>query len=207
MPHIARMARLQFLGCQDTPAGDDGFVALGRSRSIEYIWGRRCDGLQRRGFLALSEIPTLRGLSVSCLNVDDSGIAALPSFPALRELMPMDVPDAGYRHIGACQALETLVLMYCRDTGDAATAHLVKLPNLSKYFASYTLATDRTPELLAQIASLEEVTLDGCAGVTNAGVAALARLPKLRFVRAAGQGITAEVRGAFEARVIVSVSS
>jgi len=32
--------------------------------------------------------------------VDDEGLSALPRFPALRELMPMDVPDEGYRHIG-----------------------------------------------------------------------------------------------------------
>ena len=38
-------------------------------------------------------MPALRGLSVSCLNVDDEGLAALPRFPALRELMPMDVPE------------------------------------------------------------------------------------------------------------------
>ena len=79
MPHIAAMPRLRFLGAQDTLAGDDGFVALSRSRSIEYIWGRRCHNLRTRGFLALANMPALRGLSVSCLNVDDAGVSALPS--------------------------------------------------------------------------------------------------------------------------------
>lgn len=46
----------------------------------------------------------------------DEGLTALPRFPSLRELMPMDVPDAGYRHIGQCTALDSLVLMYCGDT-------------------------------------------------------------------------------------------
>ena len=32
-------------------------------------------------------------------------MAELPKFPALRELMPMDVPDQGYRHIARCEAL------------------------------------------------------------------------------------------------------
>ncbi|MBC7896330.1 MAG: hypothetical protein H7066_13020, partial [Cytophagaceae bacterium] len=84
MPWIARLPHLRFLGCQDTTATDDGFVALSASRTIEQIWGRRCHGLQRRGFLALSTMPALRGLSVSCRNVDDAGVAALPDFPALR---------------------------------------------------------------------------------------------------------------------------
>jgi hypothetical protein len=69
--------RLRFLGAQDTAAGDDGFEALSKSKSIEYIWGRRCHNLRRRGFAALSQLPKLRGLSVSCLNVDDAGISTL----------------------------------------------------------------------------------------------------------------------------------
>jgi len=75
MPYIAALPRLRFLMCQDTEASDEGFVALSRSRTLEHLWGRRC-------------------------YVDDEGLSALPRFPALRELMPMDVPDEGYRHIG-----------------------------------------------------------------------------------------------------------
>jgi hypothetical protein len=207
MPHIAAMPRLRFLGAQDTAAGDDGFVALSASRSIEYIWGRRCHNLRRRGFAALANMPALRGLSVSCLNVDDAGVSALPSFPALRELMPMDVPDAGYRHVGRCERLESLILMYCRDTTDAATEHVTALPNLSYYFNSYTTITDRTPALLSTMPSLERVTFDACHGLTDAGVATLARLPKLRELRVAGRGVSARVADAFPPGVRVHWSA
>lgn len=78
-------------------------------------------------------MPALRGLSVSCLSVGDDGIAMLPRFPALRELMPMDLPDAGYAHIGRCQQLEALILMYCRDTTDAATEQIAGLNRLTHY--------------------------------------------------------------------------
>lgn len=203
MPYIAAMPRLRFLGAQDTVAGDDGFVALSRSRSIEYIWGRRCHNLRRRGFLALATMPALRGLSVSCLNVDVAGVSALPSFPALRELMPMDVPDACYRHIGQCAPLESLILMYCRDTTDAATAHITGLRQLSYYFNSYTTITDRTPQLLSGMDSLERITFDGCHGLSNGGIARLARLPRLRELRVSGKGITPGVGDAFPPRVSV----
>jgi hypothetical protein len=203
MPFIARMPHLRFLGAQDTTAGDDGFVALSRSRSIEHIWGRRCHNLRTRGFMALAAMPALRVLSVSCLNVEDAGIAMLREFPALRELMPMDIPDAGYRHIGRCERLEALTLMYCRDTTDAATEHITGLRHLLKYFNSYTTITDRTPELLSTMDSLESVTFDTCHGLTNAGVARLARLPRLRELRVSGRGVTPEVRAAFPARVEV----
>lgn len=198
MPWIGAMPHLRFLMCQDTPAGDEGFEALSRSQTLEYLWGRRCHNLQRRGFVALSTMPALRGLSVSCLNVDDQGLAALPRFPALAELMPMDVPDAGYRHIGRCERLESLVLMYCRDTGDEATSHLTALSRLRSYFASYNRITDRTPELLSHIESLEQITFDTCAGVTTAGVTALARLPRLRELSVSGMPlVTDEVVAAF----------
>jgi hypothetical protein len=206
MPYIARMPRLRFLGCQDTVAGDDGFEALSRSQSIEYIWGRRCHNLQARGFAALARMPALRGLSVSCKNVSDEGIAELPNFPALRELMPMDIPDAGYRHIARCLSLESLVLMYCRETSDAATEHIVQLPRLTSYFASYTRITDRTPELLSHMDSLERITLDGCAGVTNDGLVHLARLPRLRELRVSGPRITAGIKSKFPARIRVYYS-
>ena len=47
--------------------------------------------------------------------------------------MPMDVPDAGYRHVGKCAQLESLILMYCRETTDAATEHITGLDQLSYY--------------------------------------------------------------------------
>ena len=207
MPFIAALPRLRHLVCQDTIAGDDGFSALGGSRSLEHIWGRRCHNLGRRGFVALSNIPTLRSLSVSCLNVDDTGIAALPRFPALTDLMPMDIPDEGYRHIARCPRLESLVLMYCRETGDRATEHIAAMP-LRKYFASYNRITDRTPELLSGMVTLEEVTFDSCAGLTNAGIAALAGLPRLKSLRISGmRGVTRDVVGAFGPGVRVAYAA
>ena len=201
MAQIARMPRLRFLGCQDTVAGDEGFTALSASQSIEFIWGRRCHNLQSRGFASLARMPRLRALSVSCKNVDDAGLAELPNFPALRELMPIDVPDDGYRHIANCQELDSLILMYCRETSDLATEHIVGLPRLKSYFASYTRITDRTPELLSGMNSLEQITLNSCAGVTNAGLAHLARLPRLRELRVSGREITPEAAIAFPPRV------
>jgi hypothetical protein len=207
MPYIAALPHLRFLSIQDTDASDAGWVALSKSRSIEGIWGRRCHGLGSRGFAALATMPALRNLAVSCRNVDDAALASLPAFPSLREIMPMDVPDAGYRHIGKCERLEALTLMYCRDTTDAATEQITGLRHLRKYFASFTQITDRTPELLCTIPSLEVVTFSGCAALTNAGAIALARLPRLREVTLDGpHRITRDVIGAFAANVKVTVS-
>ncbi len=207
MPFIAALPHLRFLMCQDTRAGDDGFVALSRSQTLERIWGRRCHNLRTRGFSALSKMPSLRGLSVSCLNVDDSGLATLPKFPALTELMPMDVPDDGYRHIGRCEKLESLVLMYCRETTDISTSHIAGLPGLKKYFASYNRITDRTPQIMSTMDSLEDLTFSACALLTSAGIAALARLPRLRELDVAGMpNVTEDVVRVFPPSVNVKYS-
>jgi hypothetical protein len=94
--------------------------------------------------------------------------------------------------------------MYCRDTTDAATAHITRLRHLSYYFNSYTTITDRTPELLSGMDSLERITFGTCHGLTDAGVGRLARLPRLRALRVSGRGITSAVLKAFPPRVTVS---
>ncbi|MBK7350010.1 MAG: ankyrin repeat domain-containing protein [Gemmatimonadetes bacterium] len=205
---IAALPALRFLSVQDTATGDDGWVALSRSRTLERIWGRHCPNLGNRGFRALAELPALAGLSVNCRHVDDDTLALLPRFPALRELMPMDIPDEGYRHIGRCETLESVVLMYCRDTGDRATGHLAGMPRLRRYFASYTRITDRTPELLSRVEALEEVEFSSCAGLTDAGLTHPARLPRLRSLKVSGgRRVTGSFAGAFGDGVRVRHSS
>jgi hypothetical protein len=186
MRHIAALPKLRMLMGQGTVATDEGFKALSCSRTIEYIWGRECPNLNSSGFVALSRMPKLKGLAVSCKFVDDAALASLPYFPALKELMPMDVSDDGFRHVARCEQLESLILMYCRDTTDVATNHLVGMPNLRKYHAGYTLITDASLEMLSRIKSLEEISFEGCKFITDAGVSHLTTLPNLREISIGG---------------------
>jgi hypothetical protein len=78
------------------------------------------------------------------------------------------------------------------------------MQKLRRYFATYTRATDRTPELLATIDSLEEVEMYGIPGITDAGITKLARLPRLRTLNVSGQSISAAVADAFPAHVKVT---
>jgi F-box/leucine-rich repeat protein 14 len=186
MRAFAAVPRLRLLMIQGAVASDEGWTALSKSPSIEYIWGRECPNLRGRGFAALAALPSLKGLGVSCLNVDDASLATLPGFPALRQLMPMDVPDEGFRHVGRCQRLEDLWCMYCRDTGDLATGHLAGLPNLRSYYAGKTLITDQSLAVLGGMRSLEKLEFWEIAGITDAGIAELSRLPRLREISVEG---------------------
>jgi hypothetical protein len=207
MRHIAALPRLRMLMGQGAVAGDDGFEALSRSETIEYIWGRECPNLGGRGFAALAAMPALRGLAVSCKNVDDASLAQLPSFPSLRGFMPMDVPNAGFRHVGRCENLESLWCMYCRETGDAATEHIAGLPLLKTYYAGMTRITDRSLEILGRMPSLERLEFWTCMGITDAGVAHLAPLPHLREITLEGlPGVTREAVRLFPPHVRVTYS-
>ena len=186
MRHIAALPMLRMLMGQGTVATDEGFRSLSRSKTIEYFWGRECPNLNASGFMAISQMPALKGLAVSCKFVDDAALASLSEFPALKELVPMDVSDNGFRHVGRSQQLESLILMYCRDTTDVATSHLTGLANLKKYHAGYTLITDASLELLSQINSLEEVSFEGCKFITDAGIPFLTTLPHLRAISIGG---------------------
>ncbi len=186
MRHIASLPKLRMLMGQGTVATDDGFRSLSQSQTIEYFWGRECPNLTNSGFAALSHMPALKGLAASCKFVDDAALATLPDFPSLRELVPIDVRDDSFRHIGRSTKLESLILMYCRDTTDLATSHICEMPKLKKYHAGYTLITDTSLELLSRIESLEEMSFEGCKSITNAGLPFLTTLPHLRELSIGG---------------------
>jgi hypothetical protein len=186
MSHIAALPKLRMLMGQGAVATDEGFKSLSRSQTIEYFWGRECPNFNGAGFVALSGMRALKGLAVSCKFVDDAALASLPDFPSLKEFVPMDVGDDGFRHIGCSRQLESLILMYCRDTTDVATGHLVEMPKLKKYHAGYTLITDASLEMLSRIKSLETISFEGCKFITDAGVPFLATLPRLREISIGG---------------------
>jgi len=186
MRHIAALPKLRMLMGQGTVATEEGFRNFSRSQTIEYFWGRECPNLTGAGFVALSHMPALKGLAASCKFVDDSALASLPDFSALKELMPMDVEDDGFRHVGHCEQLESLILMYCRNTTDVATSHITGMPNLKKYHAGYTMITDKSLELLSRIKSLEKISFEGCMFITDAGIPFLTTLPRLREISIGG---------------------
>jgi hypothetical protein len=207
MAHIGRLPRLRRLRVQETVATDEGFAALSRSETLESLWGRSCAGLGSRGFAALSKMPLLRGLGVSCKNVDDAALSTLPQFPALRELTPIDVQDDGFRHVGRCERLERLTCMYCRDTTDKATEYVAGLP-ITYYYAGLTKITDRSLEILSRMSSLEQVDLYECQHVTDAGLVHLAGLPTLRQVNLDGlPGVTLKGSRVFPPGVRVNYST
>lgn len=207
LARIGRMPVLKRLRIQESVATDAGFEALGRSETIEEIWGRVCEGFGDRGFRAFGRMPALRKLGIGLGGVSREALAALKEFPALRELTPIGLGDDGFAEVGRCAALERLVCMYCRGTTDAAT-ELIRELRLKSYYAGLTKITDRSLEILGRMPTLEEVELYECLGVTDAGLAALARGRGLKRVSVSGSpGVTLEGTKVFGAGVQVRHSN
>ena len=138
-------------------------------------------------------MPALTSMGVGLENVDDEALALFPEFPALRELTPIGVRDPGFRHVGRCTRLERLTCMYCRESGDEATAHIAGLQDsllLRRADADHRSQPGdprrhgvagaggalrvqrrdrRRPAVPRGAAALREVALDCLPGVTFAG--------------------------------------
>jgi len=181
MRHMAAIPRLRKLRAQEAVATEAGFEALSRSQTLEGFWGRVCPNFGNQAFRAFSTMPSLTSMGVGLEKVDDAELALFPGFPALRELTPIGMRDPGFRHVGRCRRLERLTCMYCRESGDEATAHIAGL-TIRYYYAGLTQITDRSLEVLGGMASLEQVEFYECNGVTDAGLPFLAALPRLREV-------------------------
>ncbi|MBI3684460.1 MAG: hypothetical protein HY235_29140 [Acidobacteria bacterium] len=93
--------------------------------------------------------------------------------------------------------------MYCRDTTDVATEYAAGL-QLKTYYAGLTKITDRSLEILGRMLSLESIELYETKGVTDAGLAYLAALPRLREIHLSGlPNVTFLGTGVFPAHVRV----
>ena len=161
MRQIGALPHLKMLLAQEPVAGDDGFAGLSRSQTLEYFWAPRMPESHRPRLCGDGGHAVAEGLAASCKFVDDHALSLLPRFPSLRALMPMDVSDDGFRHVGRCERLEELWCMYCRDTGDTATEHVSGL-KLKTYYAGYTQITDRSLDILSRMTTLERIELHGC---------------------------------------------
>jgi hypothetical protein len=202
--HIGSLPHLRMLLAQGATASDKGFEALSHSQTLEYLWGRDWSNFTSKGFAALAQMPALRGLAVNLKNIE---LTELPNFPALRELTPMNVPDEAFRHIAKCPNLEALWCMYCRDTGDAATAHIERLQNLKTYYAGASQITDLTLEILSSMPSLERLEFWQCLALTDKGIAHLANLPNLRTLTLGGlPNVTREIIGKFPPQIELTLS-
>ena len=205
MPHIAAMRRLRFLGVQDTVAGDDGFKALARSSSLEYSLGPPLPQPPASRFpgavgdagpaCALRQLP-------ECGRRGAGGAATLPRASRAdadgrtRRGLPTHRPVHGARIAGAD------VLPPHHGRRDRTTRRTGGAPVVLQQLHDHHRPDTHTARPLD---ALQRVTFDNCHQLTNTGIAELARLPRLAYLRVNSHHVTRAVRAAFAVTVAVDV--
>jgi hypothetical protein len=184
LTEIAAIPRLRSLHCQDIVAGDEGFIALGNCTTLERLSARFCAHVTDRGFGAIAHLPHLRTLDAGGPRLTDAATAPLSEAAALEDFGPIMFGDAAFAHIARIPYLQKLSNMYNRATTDGATRHLRNHPRLVQYSAFGTQITDESLLILAGLAALETVDFENCAGITDEGLRELTKLPRLRRLSA-----------------------
>ena len=119
----------------------------------------------------------------------------------------MDVHDEGFRHVGRCEQRKTCGACTAATPAMRPTGHIARLTNSKSYYAGSTQITDRSLDILGRMTSLERLEFWHCLGITDAGVAALARLPLLREVSLDGlPNVSRQAAALFGANVRVNFS-
>jgi hypothetical protein len=125
----------------------------------------------------------LTSLWLNDTRIGDAGVAHLAGMP-LRQLAldETKITDAAGPALAALPALEELDLS-SSAVGDGVLAHLARLPRLRALDLTRTQVTDAgLAHLVGLAATLEELQLDRCGALTDAGMAHLGKLTSLTFL-------------------------
>ena len=195
MAGIARLPHLRYLSTQTSIASDAGFERLAESKSLEHLFAPGCANITGKALDALSRSGTVQALAVGGPQFRVADFDALPQFPHLRQLLPVDAEPDAFRAIGEIESLEILDCMFARRITDDAIRHLRGLSNLRRFRIWGREITDESLVLLSSMQSLQDLEFEGCRYITDSGVDRLAALPHLRRLTVTGcPGVSAADR-------------
>ena len=145
---------------------------------------------------ALAGVKTLERLTADKRGVTDKGLESIARLPALKvlDLTLSGITNDGLAHLKSAPKLEDINLKRCDVTADGYK-HLAEIKTLKRIRAAQTNFDDKCLEAIAGMSQLEQLDLQDCNRVTESGLAALAKFPKLRNLRLWGPTITDNVLG------------
>jgi len=229
LTELATITHLDLGDChQLTDAGLERLVA-GLPGLVE-LKLRRCERITGRGLAHLTRLPALARLRLAGgQRLDDDAVRPLGALPlvALNLAECRELTDAGLRHLASLEELVALSLQQCNRITDGGLRHLRPLRRLSTLNLSWcqripddglehlgslgrlrilelhgcNRLTDRGLKHLPRLAGLTKLTLGpSVRGITDAGLASLARLRRLRHLNLSWcEEITDEGLGHLEA--------
>ncbi|MCA9667116.1 MAG: TIGR02996 domain-containing protein [Myxococcales bacterium] len=178
MQVLRALDELEQIDLRNHPLSDAGVACLSAAPLQEVFFNELARGFSSAGMAGLARLP-LRKLDLSCgPSIGDEHLRQLAGHATIDDLA---LPGAGFGEQGA-RALATLALarLYVPSSaiGDAGVAQLPRC--LRSVDLGHCRLSDAACAALACMADLEQLRLDGSAGVTGGGVRQLAALGRLR---------------------------
>lgn len=174
---LAKNENLKWLAISFTQITDKGLAQL--PATITYLNAIGTDtGASPEG---LSRFTKLTQAKLNRTYVSDPTLEALCKIPTLATLLlaRTQVTDAGIQHLPELPKLKHLSLSETAIT-DASAPALSKLTNLEILALRRTAITDKTLDALSELPGLRYLALSGCRGITENGIARLAKIKSLQ---------------------------
>ncbi|MHC4725106.1 MAG: M56 family metallopeptidase, partial [Planctomycetota bacterium] len=189
--YLSKLPNLRYLLLAGENFGDDGMVNIKDVPSLRILHLGHLPQLTDAGVANLSAPTGLENLSFHWnQNITDEGLSHLKEIKSLKKLDVGNatITDAGLTHLSDMKSLEHLELLPHGIT-DKGLIHLSELSKL-KYLkvgcsSPGSPITDAGLQVLSGLKDLEELMIGG-EGITDAGLAQIARLSKLNYLLLCG---------------------
>lgn len=204
---------------------DESLALLSGITTLENLSLDNCRSVTNRGLVEVAKLKNIRSVNLVSTQVDDAGLIVLANAKNLQSLSLKftKVKGTGFTSLAALPKLASLTLNPNRNTADKtdldlaplgkgfpalkeleiggnriANEHLAPLANLKNLeklefrTIGYTQITDAGLAFLAELSKLRSINLNGSVKVSDAGIAHFSKLLRLQKIDLGRTAVTAE---------------
>jgi len=191
LSHLQGLRSLEVLNLF-VPISDGALQYLAGLTSLREL-SLKCDNIRGSGLAYLADIPSLRLLELRGDGLRNRALRYLEDVESLSRLVlfnSRNINDAAMPYVAKLEHLDELSILHISGITDAGMLYLRDLRSLRRLDLGSTRITDRGLVHLPALRNLEYLTLPlpigARHGVTDAALAYVAELPRLRFLDARG---------------------
>jgi hypothetical protein len=173
------VVKVDFAGAGAT---DHDLIHVGHLSGLEYLSITSEPRVSGVGFQQLARLTNLRCLNLMSTSIRDAELIYLGGLENLEELNLFgceQLTGAGLAHLKALRKLRILVLDRTPITADGLI-HIENLTNLKELYLNDSAIGDEAMARVRTLTRLEVLAVHGCTAITDAGVAHLAGLRRLK---------------------------
>jgi hypothetical protein len=201
LEQIATNLKCQVQSLDLSNVTDTGLGHIGKILELRDLRFQNCDNITVASFECLVTLPKLQHLHLFNCGITDAHLVYISKMSELRDLNlahNSDITRTGldYLATGRLSKLQTLNLYECFDITDAGLTSICRLSELQTLNVS-SFSCDITnvglEYLSKKLLKLQELDLQSCGKLTDAGLHYLTKLPALRYLDVSvNDGITRE---------------